>query len=181
MSVSVVAQRYAGALLELGVEEGNLDVVVKDVGALAQAWRDSPELRNAIENPLVDLPTKKAVLGDVAAALGACAGARSVALLLVDRRRARALPYIAEALRGLADAHRGVVRARVTAAAPLPEPYYAKLQGQLERLTGKRVVVERDIDASLIGGVVTRIGDRIFDGSVRTRLQSLRDALLPTV
>jgi len=68
----------------------------------------------------------------------------------------------------------------VTTAAPLPDGYYARLQAQLEKMTGKRVVVHRATDPSLIGGVVTRVGDRVFDGSLRTRLHSLRDALLPT-
>jgi F-type H+-transporting ATPase subunit delta len=180
VSVSIVARRYAKALLELGLEEGNLESVVRDLGALAEAWQGSAELRNAVENPLVGLAAKKAAVSEIAAKLGAGASARNAALLLVDRRRARALPYIADTLRELADVRKGVVRAQVTSAAPLSDAYYARLQGQLERLTGMRVVVERLTDASLIGGVVTRIGDRIFDGSVRSRLQSMREALLPT-
>jgi F-type H+-transporting ATPase subunit delta len=174
VSVSIVARRYAKALLELGLEEGNLESVVRDLGALAEAWQSSAELRNAVENPLVGLVAKKAAVAELAAKLGAGPAARNAALLLVDRRRARALPYIA-------DVRKGVVRAQVTSATPLSDAYYTRLQGQLERLTGMRVVVERQTDASLIGGVVTRIGDRIFDGSVRSRLQSMREALLPTV
>jgi F-type H+-transporting ATPase subunit delta len=99
--------------------------------------------------------------------------------LLVDRRRARALPYLAQTLRELADARKGLLRAEVTTAAPLSDTYYARLEAQLEKMTGKRVVVERRTDPTLIAGVVTRIGDRILDGSLRTRLQSLRDALMP--
>lgn len=181
MSVSIVARRYAKALLELGLENGDLEIVVRDLEALADVWERNAELRNVVENPLVALEAKKATVTEVAAALGAGATARNTALLLIDRRRARALPYIASSLRELADARKGVVRAQVTTATSLPEPYYAKLQAQLERLTGMRVIVERQTDASLIGGVVTRIGDRIFDGSVRSRLQSMREALLPTV
>lgn len=179
MSVSIVARRYANALLEIGLEEGNLDTVVRDLGALAEAWSGSTELRNAVENPRVALAAKKATVAQVATALGVSGTARNAALLLVDRRRARALPYVASTLRELADVRKGVVRARVSTATPLSEAYYARLQTQLERLTGMRVVVERQTDASLIGGVVTRIGDRIFDGSVRSRLESMREALMP--
>jgi F-type H+-transporting ATPase subunit delta len=181
VSVSIVARRYAQALLELGVEQGDLDAVVRDVSALADAWKGSAQLRNAVENPMVDQATKKGAVREVADALGAGPAARNVALLLVDRRRARALPHIAQALRELADEKRGLLRAQVTAATSLPDSYYERLQAQLQSLTGMRVVVERRTDPSLIGGVVTRIGDRIFDGSVRSRLQSLREALLPTV
>jgi F-type H+-transporting ATPase subunit delta len=101
-------------------------------------------------------------------------------LLLVDRRRTKTLPYVARMLRELADARKGVVRAEVTTAVALADAYYARLQAQLEKMTGKRVVVDRVIDPTLIAGVVTRIGDRIFDGSLRTRLQSLKDSLMPT-
>lgn len=181
MSVSIVARRYARALLELGLEEGQLDSMVREIDAVAEAWETSPDLRNALENPIVSLAAKKAVMSDLAEALQASATARRALLLLVDRRRTRALPYIASALREMADARKGLLRAEVTTAEPLSDGYYARLQKQLEAMTGQRVVVDRRTDPSLIGGVITRIGDRILDGSLRTRLQSLRDALLPTV
>ena len=112
-------------------------------------------------------------------------GSPRAALLLVDRRRATALlPYIADALPPSAapTCAKAWCVPRSRAPPRSPDAYYTRLQGQLERLSqGMRVVVERQTDASLIGGVVTRIGDRIFDGSVRSRLQSMREALLPTV
>jgi hypothetical protein len=74
----------------------------------------------------------------------------------------------------LADARKGLVRAEVTTATPLSEAYYGRLQTQLEKMTGKRVVVDRKTDSTLIGGVITRIGDRVFDGSLRTRPMQLR-------
>ena len=179
MSVQIVARRYAQALLELAVEQGLLDKVVNDVATVADAWNTSVEFRNAIENPLVALPVKKAVINELADQIGASPVTRNTLLLMIDRRRARALPYVAQWLRELADARQGLVHAEVTTATPLPDAYYGRLQTQLETMTGKRVVVDRRTDPALIGGVVTRIGDRIFDGSLRTRLQSLRDALMP--
>jgi F-type H+-transporting ATPase subunit delta len=180
VSVSIVARRYAQALLELGVEDGSLDRLVDEMGSLAEAWVSSAELRNAVENPLVPHPAKKAVVGELAEQIGATETTRRTLLLLVDRRRARTLPYLAQYLRELADARKGIVRAEVTTAAPLGEDYYARLQAQLEKMTGKTVVVDRKTDPALIAGVVTRIGDRILDGSLRTRLQSLKDSLTPT-
>jgi F-type H+-transporting ATPase subunit delta len=179
VSVSIVARRYAQALLELGVAENKLDEIVEEIAAAAGAWETSPDLRNAIENPLVAHEAKKAVIGELADGIGANVTARNTLLLLVDRRRMKTLPYLARTLRELADARKGVLRAEVMTAAPLSDEYYAKLQARLEKMTGKRVVVERRIDAALIGGVVARIGDRIFDGSLQTRLQSLRGVLLP--
>jgi F-type H+-transporting ATPase subunit delta len=179
MSASVVARRYARALLEIGTAQGQLDALVEELATVADAWEASPELRNAIENPLVAHAAKKAVITELAAKINASPTTRSTLLLLVDRRRVQALPYIARALRELADARKGILRAEVTTAAPLADDYYGRLQTTLETMTGKRVVVDRRTDPTLIAGVVTRIGDRIFDGSLRTRLQTLRDALTP--
>jgi F-type H+-transporting ATPase subunit delta len=179
MSVSIVARRYAQALLELGVEQNTLDGIVGELESIAAMWESNHELRNALENPLVSHAAKKAVMGDLAARVGLSETTRHVLLLLVDRRRIRTLPYVARTLRELADARKGVLRAEVTTASPLSDAYYTRLQAQLEKMTGQRVVVDRRTDPNLIAGVVTRIGDRIFDGSLRTRLQSLRDSLIP--
>ena len=179
MSVSIVARRYAQALLELGVEQKDLDRLVDELGRFAESWETSGELRNAIENPLVPHAAKKAVVNELVDRLGATPTVRHALLLLVDRRRTRALPYVARMLRELADARKGLMRAEVTTAIPLEDGYYARLQAQLERMTGKHVVIDRRTDESLIAGVITRIGDRIIDGSLRTRLQSLRDAMTP--
>jgi F-type H+-transporting ATPase subunit delta len=179
MSVSIVARRYARAVMDLGVELGQLDAIVEEINGFASAWETSPDLRNAIENPLVSHEAKKKVIEELAARLGVGAVTRNTLFLLVDRRRAKALPYVAQALREFADARKGLLRAEVTTASPLSETYYSRLQAQLEAMTGKKVVVDRRTDPDLIAGVVTRIGDRILDGSLRTRLQTLRDALMP--
>ncbi len=180
MSLSLVARRYAQALFDLGVERGELDRVVDEMTTLADAWESSADLRNAIENPLVSHPAKKAVVGELVDRISATDTVRYGVELLVDRRRARTLPSVARLLRELADARRGVVRAEVTTAVMLSDVYYARLQAQLERMTSKRFVIDRRVDPSLIAGVVTRIGDRVIDGSLRTRLHSLRESMMPT-
>src|SRR5579864_1671545 len=163
MSVSIVARRYAQALLELGVEQKDLDRLVDELGRFADTWETSAELRNAVENPLVAHAAKQAVVNELVDRLGATPTVRHALLLLVDRRRTKALPYVARMLRELADARKGMTRAEVTTAVPMADAYYARLQAQLERMTGKRVVLDRRTDASLIAGVITRIGDRIID------------------
>jgi F-type H+-transporting ATPase subunit delta len=179
VSVQIVARRYAQALLELGVETSTLDQLVEEIATIAGAWDASADLRNALENPLVAHPAKKAVMTELCDQIGASPTTRHTVQLLIDRRRTKTLPHIAQYLREFADKRKGIVRAEVTTAAPLSDAYYARLQQQLEKMTGQKVVVDKRTDATLVAGVVTRIGDRIFDGSLRTRLQSLKDALLP--
>jgi F-type H+-transporting ATPase subunit delta len=179
VSISIVARRYAQALLEIGAEEGSLDKIVEDMAAVAEAWEASADFRNAIENPLVAHDAKKAVVSELVERIGGSPVTRSALLLLVDRRRMQTLPYLAHTLRELGDARNGVVRAEVTTAGPLSDEYYAKLQAKLEKMTGQRIVIDKKTDPAIIGGVIARIGDRIFDGSLRTRLETLRSALLP--
>jgi F-type H+-transporting ATPase subunit delta len=179
VSVSVVADRYAQALFELGIDEGQIDRLVEEFDLVARAWAASVELRQAFENPRVPHAAKKAIALELAAWLGVGRVIKNTLELLIDRRRAKTIPFIARKLGELADAHKGIVRAEVTTAVNLDASYYARLQAQLERMTGKQVVVRRSTDPALIAGVVTRVGDRVFDGSLRTRLQSLRDAMMP--
>jgi len=179
VSVQIVARRYAQALLDLGLETGSLDALVEQFSTLGGAWEASDDLRNALENPLVAHEAKKAVIAELCEQIGASGTVRSTVHMLVDRRRIQILPYVAEYLRELADRRKGVLRAEVTTATPLSEGYYDRLQAQLEKMTGQKVVVVKRTDPTLVAGVVTRIGDRILDGSLRTRLQSLKDALLP--
>jgi F-type H+-transporting ATPase subunit delta len=179
VSVQIVARRYAQALLELGVEQSAVDKIADDFEAIAHAFETSHDLRNALENPLVAHAAKKGVMSDLCDQIGASPTTKHALLLLIDRRRMKTLPYVARYLRELADVRKGIVRAEVTTAVALSEAYYERLRAQLEKMTGKRVVVDKRTDAALVAGVVTRIGDRVFDGSLRTRLQSLRDALLP--
>jgi len=79
----------------------------------------------------------------------------------------------------MADERRGIVRAEVLTAMPLPEDYFGKLQRELERITGRRIALDRKLDPSLICGVVVRVGDTVYDGSLIARLRQMKDSLLP--
>jgi len=180
MIAGVVARRYANALLELGHESGQLDALVEEVTEVAAAYESSAEMRHALENPLFPYEVKKAILTDLAGTIGLGQTARNALLLLNDRRRMRALPGIAKLLREMADRKKGVLRAEVVTAAPLSEAYYGRLQQQLEKMTGKKVVIDRREDPTILAGVVTRIGDTVYDGSLSTRLQEIKHALTPS-
>ncbi len=179
MIAAHVSRRYARALLEIGTEGGNLDGLVDELSRAAKAYEDSADLRAAVESPLVALDVKKAVLKEVGQRLALGPAAQNTVFLLTDRRRLRLLPEVAQFLREMNDAKKGTVRAEVTTAVALSEGFYSKLKEQLERTTGKKVVLDRKLDPSIIGGVVARIGDQVYDSSIRTRLASLKNALLP--
>ncbi len=179
MIPGVIAKRYATALLELAGDGAQLDALVDEVTRAATIYDASSELQSAFENPLVAAAAKKAILGDFVQHLALGTTVRNFLGLLVDRRRIRALPSIATRLREMADLKRGITRAEVIAAMPLPEEYFEKLQRELERVTGRRVALDRKLDPSLIAGVLVRVGDTIYDGSLIARLKQLKETLQP--
>lgn len=178
MSMAGLARRYARALLELASEQKQIDRVGKDLNELAAMWAASEELRELFGNPQFGLAARKSVLTELLTRAGVSPTVRNAALYLADHNRVAALPEIARAFAALAERAEDAVHAEVTSAAPLSEAYYAQLQRALEQATGKKVTIERKTDAALIAGVVTRVGDRVFDGSVRTRLAELKESLM---
>jgi F-type H+-transporting ATPase subunit delta len=174
-----VARRYAKALFELGNDAGTLTSVVSEVLAIANAYAESLELRTVLDNPLVDHAVKRAILVDLAEKGQLSTVVKNALLLLGDRRRLHALPAIAQLLKEMSDLREGVLRAEVTTAARLPDSYYDRLKAKLEKMTGKRIVIDRREDPTLIAGVVTRIGDMVIDGSLKARLDEMANALVP--
>lgn len=179
MVPGVIARRYATALLEIGVETNQLDAIVDEISRLAAAYDASPELRSSLDNPLVPLPAKQAILGEIAQRLALGQHARNTLGILLDRRRIRALPAIAQRLKEMADDKRGILRAEILTAMPLPEEYFTQLQQQLERVTGRRIALDRKLDPTLICGVVARVGDTVYDGSLVARLRQMKETMLP--
>jgi F-type H+-transporting ATPase subunit delta len=175
--MSALAKRYARAVLELATEQREVPRVQKELEELAAMWRESVELRELFQNPSFTAPVRKAALTELTNRAGVSPLVRNTVQYLADNGRISALPAIARAFTEQSERAAGVVRAEVTSAAPLPELYYAQLQRALEQATGKRVTLEKKTDANLIAGVVTRVGDQVFDGSVRTRLAELRESL----
>ena len=98
-------------------------------------------------------------------------------MMLSDRRRMRFVGEIADCFQLLAEESSGKVRAEVTVAAELPAEYFSELGRTLQAVTGKQVIVEKRVDPAIIGGVIARIGDQVFDGSIRNRLSELREEL----
>ena len=174
---ATAAERYARAIFELGLESGNVDELARKIAAFASVYTQTPALRNVLANPQVQAAERDAILRQVAGRLGLGTLELNSVRYLARRRRLRALPEVAEAIGRLADEQRGVVRATITAALPLPEAFYERLQRELETLTGRTVSLERREDKSLIAGVITRIGGRTLDGSLRGRLEQLGQTL----
>jgi F-type H+-transporting ATPase subunit delta len=177
MTTSALAKRYARAILELATEQKQVDRVGKELSEFAKMWEASEELRDLYANPKFTSDARKQVLVELTTRAALSPVVRNSVLYLSDRGRLPALSEIAVAFNELAEQAAGAVRAEVTSAAPLPDAYYGQLQKALEQTTGRKVTIEKKTDPKLIAGVVTRVGDLVFDGSVRTRLTELKESL----
>lgn len=178
MSHSAVAERYARALFELADETGQVTSVATEIDRFAAAYAASPDLERALGNPAVDEAARDAVLKDLGSSLSLSSLSLNTIRLMARRRRLGAIADVSSEIRRLGDEKAGVLRATVTSAKPLPESYYQRLSAELEKRLGRKVMIERKEDPSLIAGVITRIGDNTIDGSVRGRLNALGRDLL---
>jgi F-type H+-transporting ATPase subunit delta len=174
MTMGSIARRYATALFDIGEEQGDILGVLEGVESLAEVFEHNKELREIEANPLVKADIRRGILKEIAAKMGVSDVARRFLLLLFDKARLDRLPDISRELGLLVDKRFNRIRVEVTSAAPVSETAMASLKSALERLTGKVVLMTRREDPMLLGGVVTRVQNTIYDGSLRHHLQTLR-------
>jgi len=173
---TTIAERYARAFLDIGIERDSVDQLGRELARVAELFQVG-EVKLLFSNPKFDVGVRKDVLGELLQTIVVSPICRNFLMLLVDRIRIGLLPLIVEAYDKLADAHSSRLRARVRVAKPLAEADLERLRTILQQATGQTVVVEQEEDSSILGGVVTHIGGRVYDGSIRTQLESLRTEL----
>jgi len=174
MSQRTVARRYATALYEEADRLGVVDSIDADIALLRSSLADSDELHRFFQNPVISDEKKQNVIDALFADRTHELTVRFLKLLVSKDREDMVSP-MAKQYQALRDEQRGIVEARVKAAYDLSDDDRSALRSALKKTTGKDVRLEVDVDSSLIGGVVVRIGDRVFDGSVRNKLESLRE------
>jgi F-type H+-transporting ATPase subunit delta len=172
-----VARRYAKALMELGVELGNYERLGRELRSLARAIRTSPELDQTLTNPAFPRADRERVLRAVLDRLGAAQEVVNFTRLLLDRERIAQLPDMSRELDAMIDEKAGRIAATVTTAAPLAPAQEQALLQRLEALSGKKVQMQVVHDPGLLGGLIAKVGDVVYDGSLRTQLARMRDEL----
>lgn len=177
MVAGSLARRYARALMGIGVENNNFDALGRQLGDLAAAMQISSELTETLSNPSFPRADRKRVLDAVLDRLGASKTIKHFTFLLLDRERLAAIPDIARELTRMIDERVGRISAEVTSAAPLSPSQLSQLKTVLEKLSGKQVQIESSEDPALLGGVVAKVGDMVYDGSLRTQLMQMRHSL----
>ncbi len=172
-----IARRYAKALLAIGKEDGQADVYKKELAGFAKLVGDNEELEQAISNPLYDAESRKKVMDAILKRVAPSKTMTSFLSLLFDKGRIQYLDDIYLFYEKLTDELANIIRADVVSAVELPDESVEKIKASLSKQTGKDVTIETVVDPSLIGGVVTKIGDLVLDGSVKAQLISLKESL----
>ncbi len=172
-----LAGRYASALFDLASEAGNISSVESDLENLGSALSESAELRALIRNPEVSRSQLAKVMAGLAQALGLSDLTANFLGVLADNRRAGDLPAMIRAFTAIAAAQRGEVNAEVASAHELSDAQLAELEKKLRAREGRTVKLKSRVDADLLGGLVVTIGSQRIDTSIRTRLNSLAQAM----
>jgi F-type H+-transporting ATPase subunit delta len=172
-----LARRYARAVMELGASSGNLDKIGADLASLANAMTTSAELDTVLTNPAIRRAERRKVLDGLLQRIGSQPQTKNLVYLLLDGERLGIVPALAREVHAMIEAKAGRVQAEIISAKPLEASDVKQITAALEKLSGKAVVVTKREDADLLGGVVAKVGDTVYDGSLRTQLRNLRDEL----
>ena len=172
-----LARRYAKAVFELGTQNNNLAQVGADLKSLAKAMKESAELATVLSNPAIRRADRRRVIDALLQRIGAQPQTKNLVYLLLDGERLSSLAAISREVDAMIEARSGRQSAEVTSAKPLNADQLAQITAVLEKLSGKKVAVTKHEDPSLLGGVVAKLGDTVYDGSLRTQLRTLRDEL----
>jgi F-type H+-transporting ATPase subunit delta len=174
---TALAKRYAKALVAIAQEQNALDKYAQELDALCNLVETSRDFRELLSNPVFTKEDKKSITGQILQKMSADAMVTNFVCLLIDRKRIDQLAGIAKAFREKVDEIRGITRGEVISAEPLAAQDLSRVTATLAEVTGKQVIVTSKVDPSLIGGLVARVGDMVFDGTVRTQLNQLKESL----
>jgi len=175
MAKAVSARRHAQAVFEIALEKGELEKWQADLEVIAVALKD-PQLAELLENPKLRFSEKEKMLQNILGGVGPLA--LNLAKMMVAKNRLGIMDGLLSEFNNMVNAHFGKETAEVITAIPLSDDEKETVRGKLVGVTGKELVVTTEVNPEIIGGVVARVGDKLIDGSVRTRLKELRKDLL---
>ena len=170
--------QYANALADVAFEQGAAEPTLKQLTDFHAVFATSPELRNALASPAVPVEAKHGVIEKIAVRIGAGKIIRNFLFLIADHHRAHILAEIVAAFESVVRQRQGIAEAEISSAVELSAAQKKRFTQTLERITGKKIEAKYSLDPALLGGAVVRVGDTIYDGSVRNSLNEMRARLV---
>lgn len=178
MSIETVARRYATALADVVMKAGDADIVKSELAVFGQLVAGNADLAAAFNNPSIPLAQKENLLGELLKRAKPSRTTSNFLRVLLRNGRLGDLTEINDRFAAVLDERRGIVAAEVISARELPNAERKEFETTLEKLTGKDMQITFVVDPEIIGGAVTRIGSNVYDGSVKTKLDNLRQELI---
>jgi F-type H+-transporting ATPase subunit delta len=169
--------QYAKAFADIAIAQGAPQTSVKQLADFGEAFAVSVELRNFLASPAVDTQAKHRVIEKIITQQGAGRIVRNFLFVILDHHRAHMLPEIIAAVQEVVRQRQGIAEAEVSSAVELSSAQKTELAKTLSRLTGRRIEPKYSLDPALLGGAIARVGDTIYDGSLRSRLAEMRARL----
>jgi F-type H+-transporting ATPase subunit delta len=182
MTNKTAAARYSRALLEVSIKEhGDLQQIEQELAAFVDLLTQHPALAKVLLNPAIPVQRKQATVAELIGRLHTPPVLAKLIALLAERDRLVLLPDLLASYRDRLLDHQNVVRAEVTTAVPLAAERTKGIEQALARVTGRTVTLAAKVDPAIIGGVVARVGSTVYDGSVTTQLQKMKNRLIENV
>jgi F-type H+-transporting ATPase subunit delta len=172
-----IAQRYATAVYDLAKEDKKVPQIEKDLDALQSSLGDSEDFRNLIHSPIYTREEQSDSIAAIAKKMKLSPTMSNMLALMAQKRRLFVLPQMVTALRETIATDKGEITADVISAQPLTKEQSDKLAKSLAETSGKKVTLNKTVDESLIGGLVVKLGSKMIDTSIRSKLNSLQNAM----
>lgn len=178
MRNTILARRYAKALFSLGKEQGKTEEYSELLGAIAALYdEESGGVGEALTNPLYPLEARQKMMAKIAEKAKADATMSGFLSLLVEKKRADILPDVAHEMKVMVDQDQNISHGAVISAVELDSELQQKIQATLEKITGNKVILQTEVDPSIIGGIIAKVGDLVLDGSIKTQLNGLKESI----
>lgn len=178
MSIETIARRYGSALADVVLKSGETDTVKSELTQWAAMIESNAALYDTMSNPAIQHAQKEKLLESLLDRTKPSRTTANFLRVMLRNGRLQEIGAVRNKFEDELEQRRGIVSAEVTSARELPESERSELRARLEKLTGKQVSLNFSVDQNIIGGVVTRIGSTVYDGSVKTRLDNLREQLI---
>ena len=172
-----IAKKYAKALLEIGLQDGNYEALGQDLNKMADLLSENKELRVALWGAAFPKHTRKAIARKIGERLGLATTTIKFVELLIQKKRIDLFFEITKSYRDFCDEVAGRTRTTLVTPLELPSGLVQEIKGKIESLTGKEVILSLEKDPSLIGGFLTKIGNVVYDGSLKGQIAKLQDTL----
>ena len=177
MKNAILAKRYAKALFAVGKEEDAFDEYTKALNGFAEMYATIPEVLDGLTNFIYPQDVREKVMAELVKSAGLTGVMANFMNLLAQKRRADVLPDIAETFQAMVDEEHNVCQGMVVTATEIDADLKEKVKETLEKITGKQVTLNTAVDETIIGGMVAKVGDLVFDGSIKTQLAGLKESI----